>query len=271
MLKIISTYLTAALSVAVSGCASIIPTFDIPSERDGTPTVKSIVNKINCELEDIVEGGQSRLGAIISDAYDVQVGVELSLTVTDTGGLAPTFSLAGGPITLATGLNFERSRGQNFTQQLFFSLRDIKKRLNAIRMDGTYEIVRRRCLDGADTNLSGRLGIKETFYLALTAGPYLDWETKSSAGVFGGSVNFIVNRELTATGPTWNLVRFTGPGSLVSASDKTNDKVTFAFAKGPYAGKGISENLKTQAQIFISDVRQNQIANSLGLISLRDR
>ncbi|KMO36638.1 hypothetical protein VQ03_20520 [Methylobacterium tarhaniae] len=84
-------------------------------------------------------------------------------------------------------------------------------------------------------------------------------------------MNFIVNRELTATGPTWKLVNFTGPGSLVSASDKTNDKVTFAFTKGPYAGKGISENLKTQAQIFISDVRQNQIANSLGLISLRDR
>ncbi|MER2266107.1 hypothetical protein [Methylobacterium oxalidis] len=271
MLRAFTLCLAAVGVAAVGGCASFIPAYDIPTGRDGRPTVRSIVEKINCELEDIVDDPQSQLNVLISDAYDIQVGVELSLTVTDNGSLAPSFSAIDGPFTFATGFRLEQSRAQNFTEQLFFSLRSIRKQVLAFKETGDYGTIRSRCLNGPDTNLSGKLGLKEAFSLAMTSGPYLKWSATGSTGVFGGSVTFVVNKEITATGPTWRLTTFSGPGAFLTASDKNNDKLTFAFVRGPNAGKGVSESLKIQAQTFISDVRQNQIANSLNIISLSNR
>ena len=70
---------------------------------------------------------------------------------------------------------------------------------------------------------------------ALT--PDLDTkQTLSGKGVFGGSIQFLVTKNLTAAGPTWALVSFKGPGSLVNLSEVNTDKITLAFTQGPNAG-----------------------------------
>lgn len=259
------------LASNICGCASVLPTHDLPRREDGNPTVYSIVEKINCELREIVDEREPTLRSIVSDAYDIQVAVELSLTVTNGGVLAPSISIIEGPLTVASGLRFEQSRGQNFTEQLFFSMREIRDIARGLRKVGTFNAFIERCSNKPDTNLSGIIGLKESFDLAITSEPFLNWSSSGSTGVFGGSVEFIVSKELTSTGPTWTLKNFIGPGSLFSASNKHNHKLTFAFVRGPNAGKGIDPSLKFQAQSFIADVRQNQIANSLSTIAANNR
>jgi hypothetical protein len=271
MLKIARIPLNLLIIMNLTGCASVLPTFDLPRREDGSPTVFSIVNKITCELQEIVDEKESDLRPSITDEYDIQVAVELSLTVTNGGVIAPSISIIDGPLTVASGFRFEQSRGQNFTEQLFFSLREMRTILNGWKKKGKFDDMRKRCYGQPDSNLSGVIGIKENFDLAITSEPFLNWSSSGNTGVFGGSVEFIVSKELTATGPTWTLKNFIGPGSLLSASNKHNNKLTFAFIRGPNAGKGVDERLKIQAQSFISDIRQNQIANSLSTIAVNSR
>ena len=61
--------------------------------------------------------------------------------------------------------------------------------------------------------------------------------TTSAEKVFGGSIQFLVTKNVNAVGPTWTLVHFKGPGGLLSASQVNTDKITLAFAQGPNVGK----------------------------------
>lgn len=266
MLRSGLVFLSLSSAIGLGGCASVIPFYDLPlDERNGKPTVRSIVERIYCELEDISE--KSTLEGYLSDAYDIQAGIEINLTVTDDGTLSPSFTGMSGVLSFTSGIKLEQSRAQNFAEQLFFSMRSIKRGIDTLKKTGDYDEARRRCSMNADTNLSGKLGLKEAFDLAITSGTSLDWTTKAPTGVFGGSITFIVDKEITATGPTWRLVNFSGPGSFLTASNKNTDKLTFAFVRGKNAGVGLDPDLKFQTQAFISDIRQGQIANSLAQIS----
>jgi hypothetical protein len=59
----------------------------------------------------------------------------------------------------------------------------------------------------------------------------------TDAGVFGGSIQFVVTKKITATGPTWVLVRFNKISALADLSEVNTDKITLAFALGPNVGK----------------------------------
>lgn len=266
MLKCCLVCLSFLSAAGLGGCASVIPFYDIPLDKtSGKPTVRSIIERIYCELEDISE--KSELEGYLSDAYDVQAGIEINLTVTDDGTLSPSFIGTSGVFSFTSGFKLEQSRAQNFTEQLFFSMRGIKRSIDTLKKTADYDDARKKCRSVADTNLSGKLGLKEAFDLAITSGTHLDWTTKAPTGVFGGSITFVVDKEITSTGPTWKLVNFSGPGSFFTASNKNTDKLTFAFVRGKNAGVGLDQSLKTQTQVFISDIRQGQIANSLAQIS----
>ena len=219
-----------------AGCA--VPHYDIPYSTTGQPTVNTIVARIECELRDMVRNDRPddpdtfHHKFLLNGDYEVEVAV--SLDVNETGGLAPVMSYAN-PLTSATSFAFggtatlSESRDHNFTENLQFSLRDIyndwKSGANA-----------HDCPPAA-TELAGKLGISDFVAMAAVS-PNLDKSLNlTSNGVFGGSIQFLVTKSLTALGPTWTLVHFNGPAGLGSISQVNTDKLTLAFAEGPNVGK----------------------------------
>ncbi|WP_146055913.1 hypothetical protein [Bosea psychrotolerans] len=158
-----------------------------------------------------------------------EVAASLSLQVTDSGQLTPSLSFPYPPLfELGFGARLGRSREQNYTQNLYFSMANLARRVDKFPEYG-------RCPE-ADTNLAGDLGIRNTVFLAMTAGGRkVEGAKLDSGGEFGGHVNFVVTRNVNALGPTWTLTHFKGPGGLGEASRINSDKITFAFASGPPA------------------------------------
>jgi hypothetical protein len=226
----------AAVSSMCGGCA--VPRFDVPSDPAGQPTVQTIVARIQCEIRDMVVDNMPndvtsfhRLFLLDGD-YDVEIA--LSLEVNDTGGLAPSLAYID-PISKLASFMFSgtgtisEARAHNFTENIQLSVRNIYTEWRTNANPHNCPV--------ADTNLAGTLGIKD--YVAMAAlTPHLDQkQTISGKGVFGGSMQFVVNKNLNSLGPTWSLVRFKGPGPLVTLSEVNTDKITLAFAQGPNAGK----------------------------------
>ncbi len=224
-------------AILCSGCG--VPHFDVPTDSAGQPTVQTIVNRVQCELRDVVrdDGGDTDVTAfhrlfLLDGDYDVEVS--LSLEVNDTGGLAPSLSYMH-PITVATsfmlsgGGTLSESRDHNFTENMQFSVRQIyiDWKTNANPHD----------CPSPDTNLSGTLGIKDFVAMAALSQNLDQTQTLSGKGVFGGSIQFLVTKNISSVGPTWSLVNFKGPGALGSLSEVNTDKITLAFAQGPNVGK----------------------------------
>ncbi|MGO8103406.1 hypothetical protein AB9F46_23690 [Rhizobium leguminosarum] len=219
----ISKFRILTIAVALSGCG--VGAFDIPSDDRG-PTVRSIVDRVTCELVDMVKDGPTKRETLLLGDY--QVGVTLSLSVNDTGELSPSLNF---PVrsTLAwnAGLKLSQSRERNYTQNLFYSMKSLQSQWRSANETplAPGEKAFGACPE-KDTNLAGTLGLRETVDLALTA-PY-----RNLAGEFGGFVNFVVERNVNSVGPTWTLQHFSGPGNLGMLSHVNTDKVTFAFVQG---------------------------------------
>jgi hypothetical protein len=229
-------FCASLVSLMCAGCA--VPRFDVPTDNVDQPTVQTIVARIQCEIRDMVVDNMlndvtsfHRLFLLDGD-YDVEIA--LSLEVNDTGGLAPNLAYIDPLSKLASFMfngtgTISESRDHNFTENIQLSVRNIYTEWRTNANPHNCPV--------ADTNLAGTLGIKD--YVAMAAlTPHLDQkQTISGKGVFGGSMQFVVTKNLSALGPTWSLVRFKGPGPLVSLSEVNTDKITLAFAQGPNAGK----------------------------------
>lgn len=226
--------LLSLVAITCSSCGA--PKFDVPYDNAEQPTIRSIVERIQCEIRDMVRDDRGPKDVpsfhrhfLLNADYDIEA--ELSVEVNDNGGLAPSldyivpFQAAGHSATWSANAKYSQSRTQNFTENLHFSTRDIY--LNWKNGAQAYEC------PSVNTNLAGDLGISRFVAMAALSNP----DEKSPKGPFGGSIQFAVTKELSAAGPTWVLTRFKGPGSLASASEINTDKVTIAFAPGPDAGK----------------------------------
>ena len=241
-LLIISSLLT------FSACG--VPHYDVPTDSAGQPTVKSIIDRITCEIRDMVRDDMGRNDVtsfhrlfLLNGDYDV--AVNLSLDVNDSGGLTPSLSFIN-PLQDAASLTFgisgtlSQSRVHNFSENVQFSVREIYN-------DWKKNLDPHDCPQ-ADTNLAGDLGLRNIVAMAALT-PYLNEKQKSTGtdddekpggdkqkssvkGVFGGSVQFVVTKNITG-GPTWSLVNFRGPGSLASLSEIHTNKITLSFAKHP--------------------------------------
>jgi hypothetical protein len=263
----LTSRLVLSAFVALSCAACSVPRYDVPVDSAGQPTVQSIVERIECEIRDMVRDDRGDQDVTSFHRkfllnHDYNVAVALSLEVNDTGGLAPNLTYLN-PLSAATlftfdaNLNISKSRVQNFTENLQFSVRQIY--VDWKSGDNAHDC------PSADTNLSGALGIKDFVAMAsLTEG--LDQKKDlSSGGVFGGSIEFVVTRSVTAFGPTWTLVHFRGPGSLGSASRVNTDKVTVAFAPGVNAGKSLKES-NPSAQSFLQQLLNSSAASRLDVL-----
>lgn len=233
-----SFFLGAAVLSATmcGGCA--VPRYDVPYDIAGQPTVKSIVDRIQCEIRDMVRNDRPddpttfRRGFLLNGDYDVEIS--MSLDVNDTGGLSPSLTYMT-PLSAATSFMFaangtySQSRDHNFTENIQLSVR-------SIYLDWRDNIYPHDC-PAADTNLSGKLGISDLVAMAAATDDLDTSKKLAGTGVFGGSVQFVVTKNITAAGPTWTLVNFKGPGPLGAFSEVHTDKITLAFAWGPNVGK----------------------------------
>ncbi|WP_315703052.1 MULTISPECIES: hypothetical protein [unclassified Bradyrhizobium] len=248
--------LAVVSSTAISGCASFVPYFDIPVDQKGAPTVQSIVRRVTCELAGLLDDNYGLRNALLIS--DIQVSLQLNLTVNDTGGLSPSVSFISGPFAFGLGGTLSQSREQNYTEKLYYSLRDLQQEI---------DLARKNHLDLAacqpiNTNLAGELGLRRTVELAFTS-PHLDWTAKLSDGAFGGYVKFVVTKNVNA-GPTWTLTQFTGPGSnLGTFSEVNTDNLTFAFARGDKVGTPFRVSGRAKADYLIQQMNINQISTAL--------
>lgn len=246
-----------AFALIVSGCA--VPHYDVPYTKVGHPTVTTIVERIQCEIRDLVRSDIPDPSAppniygrfLVNQDFDVLIA--MSIDVNEAGGLTPTLSYMN-PLTSFTfsgSATLSESRDHTFTENLQFSTRQIY-------IDWySYQLAAKAGLDPkslgltahdcpeADTNLSGTLGIVDFVAMAARS-EGLDMQ-KSSDGVFGGTIQFLVTKSISAVGPTWALVHFNGPGGLGGLSQVNTDKITLSFARGANLGKPML--LPTLAQL----------------------
>ena len=129
-----------------------------------------------------------------------------------SSGLAPSLTYVA-PTTLTVlgtfgaGATFSESRDHTFNENIQISTRKIFLDWKADHTDHS--------CPNADTNLAGTLGLKDLVALAGSTPDLNDTLNFANKGVFGGSVQFVVTKNLTATGPSWALVRFKSLGAIV--------------------------------------------------------
>ncbi len=237
----------ALLSAALMGTGCAVPRYDVPYTEAGQPTVKSIVQRIQCEIRDMVRDDTDDPAAfhgrfLLNQDFDVLVS--MSIEVNDTGGLTPSLSYMK-PLSHLTSFTFSgngtlsESRDHTFTENLQFSVREIYldwytwKLARLAGIDTEAEGLTAHDCPPADTNLSGTLGISDFVAMAAQS-ENLD---TSSDKAFGGTIQFLVTKNVNSVGPTWTLVHFKGPGGLLNLSHVNTDKITLAFAQGPNVGK----------------------------------
>lgn len=110
-------YVTVIAAFLLGGCGT--PRFMVASEPTGTPTVALIVERITCELADLVrkEGDFARYRGLLREA-GYEVAVSLSLLVSEKGELAPNFNFPVPPnFGFNVGAAVSRSREQQFSSR----------------------------------------------------------------------------------------------------------------------------------------------------------
>ena len=99
--------LSIAICLLCTGCA--VPAYDVPLDEYGQPTVKTIVERIQCEIRDMVRddrpGDPASFHRLFLLNEDYEVTVALSLDVNNSGGLSPSV-LYVNPLSSATGFTF---------------------------------------------------------------------------------------------------------------------------------------------------------------------
>ena len=116
-----------SISYFCTGCA--VPQFDVPYTAEG-PTVDTVVRRIECEMREMVVLDNENPASfnskfLLNNDYDVAIA--LSLDVTNTGGLAPSFSYLNPVSSFAFGGTgtLSEARDHNFTENIQLSFRRI--------------------------------------------------------------------------------------------------------------------------------------------------
>ncbi|OSJ19974.1 hypothetical protein BSR47_00335 [Bradyrhizobium canariense] len=224
----------------LTSCANIVPSFDIPtSPITKGPTVQSIVDRVTCELAELVSpeslsNPEKNVGYFLLTAQ-YEVAVQLDLSVNDTGGLAPSLTYTAGIFEFGASAKVEQSREQTFHETLFYNMLNLQEQMitRDREIAAGAQLPRIGACPITDTNLAGKLGIRQAVEMAADS-DYLQVAKQGDQGAFGGQINFTVTKNLNGVGPTWTLTHFKGPGGLGSVSEVNTDKLTFAFAEATH-------------------------------------
>jgi hypothetical protein len=252
------------LAFLATGCSNIYR-FDVPqNQTTGNPSVRSIIQRIRCELA--VMAADNYQYRAFMDAGDFVVAMQLSLTVNDDGSLAPAVTYTNGLFSFNAGAKLDAQREQNFTEQLIYSIKDIRTEMKLAQLASQKlkrEVDSFAC-PVADTNLAGDLGLVPSAEIAFTSeGLNLQTKLSGTAGAFGGYVEFIVTKNLNAVGPTWTLQHFKGPGSLAGVSEMNTDKLTFAFAERSASGAVPQAAQAQRALALLNSILTSQISTQI--------
>jgi hypothetical protein len=258
------TLLSLAAVAMCIGCS--VPKFDVPyGSNSEQPTVSSIISRVKCELADMVRdplqlaktGVRSSPDTwhelfLLNGDYDVVI--TLSLETNDTGGLAPNITFME-PVTKLISFSFggsatlSESRDHTFNDNFQISMRQLYAEVQWAQspssdLDEKIRAEWAHTCPLQDSNLSKVLGIKDfvamgsqTERLPSTPVP----SNGAATQAFGGSVSFLVTKNISGVGPIWTTTRWKGPGGLLGLSHVNTDKLTVAFAQGPNAGKPLSQ------------------------------
>jgi hypothetical protein len=281
----------------LSGCG--VPEFDVYHNEAGDPSAYWINKRIRCELADLTRKNadgqyEYKYGRYIHGKhYDVEMTIYLE--VNNTGGLIPTLKSTL-PLSKTTSFAFggsgelQESRDHTFTQTIAFPLSDIEAETN------TTLSVDRCNFDGS--NLSGVLGIKNIVDVAVSipvTSPELQVPGSGSSGqpsdsqggasggaegsnlpqykqLFGGTIQFVVTKNISAVGPMWTLEHFSGPGGLLGLSSVSTNKLTIGFgtpsqsAPGEKPTKTKGPPANPELHDFMNTISQNQYSSQLSQV-----
>jgi hypothetical protein len=244
-----------------AGCATVPARFDVPYSDSGVPLVNSVVQRIRCELiemvRDDIKPGYNRGPTLLE--YDYQTSMLLSLDANDTGSITPSFNFPSVGFSFLFVPSLKLSRQDQVNINLKYSMREI--------LDEWREDPRRFACPDPETLLAGDLGIRQKVSAALNVAE-LAYTTnvQPTSGIFSGVINFTATKSINQAGPTWTLTNFVGPGPFAAVSQVNTDKLAFGFAAGPDAGKPYTRSPRIRAQTFNEADRalERALTNDLG-------
>lgn len=259
--------MTAFLSFSTASCSSTPAHFDVPYSNSGVPLLRPIVQRIRCELAELVQNKKlpfyNNRGTLLE--YDYYASMLLSIDANETGSITPSLLFPHTGFSFGIIPSVKQSRQDQISVNLKFSMRQIY-------YDWYNNPEEFNCPD-AETNLAGNLGIRSKVSAALDLED-LSYTTDvtPTTGIFNGIINFTATKSINSAGPTWTLTHFTGPGQLVSASLVNTDKLAFGFAGGkgsnkPYSAKPtFNPTISEAADIALDRALQNYLGTQLNAI-----
>lgn len=221
--------------VSLGGCAGVPQLYrpasktpsdpNAPTDSTLAPKVNDIIDEITCEL--------LRANNRVLQEKPHAVTVLLTLQVDDNLNVTPTFlftnPLSGTNRTfgLSQGVDIGGARKRTFTTTFHL---DTAKLKSYVPM----------CADRQKKrlySLEGELGLSEivrdgTATIAKLRPIQLEGDDKKQPS-YGSTVQFVVNRSVTALGPLWTLNTFKGPSGsngLINGKQLNTDILTITFA-----------------------------------------
>lgn len=216
------------LFIFSSACAGVPqlykPKYSTAGDQTLAPKVNDIIDEISCELASANDAMLTTREHIVTVLLTIQV--DDNLNVTPTFLVTSMLSGVGRTFGLSEGLDVGGARRRTFTTTFHLDSAKLaayapdcaerhKKRLYRLDGDlGLSEIVR-----------DGTAAIRK-----LTPIQYV---TTGKMPSYGSTVQFVVNRSLSALGPLWTLNSFKGPSGssgLVNGKQLNTDILTITFS-----------------------------------------
>jgi len=228
--------------ILVSGCAGVPRLYDrAPEGAILAPKVEDIVRQIACEL-----GHASRTQM---KGRDYVITALLNLQVIDTLHVTPSLSFIS-PLsapntnfTLGESLDVGGERKRSFTTTLVLHSAEFQKENGNLPAysdkDPQKSINKSPCAGDKLYSLAGNLGLSEIVrdglgsYLIRYGDANVHADDTQVKALFGSTIEFAVNRTVSALGPVWTLTSFKGPGGsggLLNGKSLGTDTLTITFS-----------------------------------------
>lgn len=268
-------------SLVTSACATT-PRFD----KITGVTPKVIVDVLECEIIAAKQKNRIRRARqeelkrmkvlpanyVIPDLERYYAVAELTLQVDEQATLAPSF-------THTDPVSKTFTRVFDWGVKLDTQAHRVYSETVAFRINGMHDSKNSCAERRAGISLKGKLGIDEVVDMAFgsidpddqgidfpegtaevgdSGGRRGSGSKSASKSVFGTSLEFSIVGAITASGPTWTLVHFKGPGKLFGTQRNDTHKVTISFAQNPNEAR--MQNLRINSEILPSSLtRQLQL------------
>ena len=244
-------------SLALAACTSVPAHFDVPYSNSGVPLANSIVQRVRCELVELVrddlEPRYNRRETLLQ--YDYHTAMLLSLDANDTASAAPSLSFPYAGFSFSITPSAKLSRQDQINYSLNYSMVDLY-------FDWKTNPKSYICPD-PNTNLAGNLGLREKVSSALNlADLAFTMAATPTDGQFSGVINFTATKSIDQAGPTWTLVHFTGPGAFLAASEVNTDKLAFGFAAGAQL-KTVAEKRPARQRVSTAGQAEQALGRAL--------